>query len=83
MPIHEFPCEKRQEDSEVLVRSRDWQGALGPHCGSKKLSRQLSTCAASSGTCKGDPAHSGGGNPHSHQDQLSVAPHRPAVFGLG
>src|ERR1043165_5397295 len=37
MPIYEFHCEKCGKDSEVLVRSADWQGTPCPQCGSTKL----------------------------------------------
>ena len=49
MPIYEFHCAKCGEDSEVLVRSTDWEGTPCPHCGSKKLSKKFSVFASSAG----------------------------------
>jgi putative FmdB family regulatory protein len=46
MPIYEFHCEKCERDSEILVRSSDWKNSECPHCGSKKLSKKISTFAA-------------------------------------
>jgi putative FmdB family regulatory protein len=75
MPIYEFHCEKCRKDSEVLVRSTDWQGTECPHCGSTRLSKKLSVFASNAGgggpdpSCSGTP-HScgmcGTGKPHSH-----------------
>jgi len=50
MPIYEFHCEKCEQDSEILVRSSDWQGTKCPHCGSAKISKKFSTFAASGGS---------------------------------
>ena len=48
MPLYEFHCSKCDADSEILVRSADWQGTKCPHCGSTKLAKKFSTFAASS-----------------------------------
>lgn len=75
MPIYEFHCEKCQKDSELLVRSSNWEGAKCPHCGSTKLAKKFSTFASSvSGggsepSCTGKPSSCGmcgTGKPHSH-----------------
>lgn len=76
MPIYEFHCEKCQKDSEVLVRSSEWEGTKCPHCGSSKLSKKFSVFASSTAgagasepSCTGTP-HScgmcGTGKPHKH-----------------
>jgi putative FmdB family regulatory protein len=78
MPIYEFHCQKCGTDSELLVRSRRWEGTPCPKCGSKKLTKKLSvfasagggggassepaSCAGNSGSC----CRCGGGRPHSH-----------------
>lgn len=76
MPIYEFHCEKCGQDSEILVRSSEWQGTLCPRCGSTKLQKKLSVFA--SATAAGDAASSpcgngggsccccGSGKPHRH-----------------
>lgn len=46
MPIYEFHCEACEKDSELLVRSTDWQGTHCPHCDSTKLTKKLSVFAA-------------------------------------
>jgi putative FmdB family regulatory protein len=61
MPIYEFHCSKCDRDSEILVRSSDWQGTKCPHCGSMKLAKKLSTFAANSPGA-GDAGFSGPGN---------------------
>ena len=75
MPIYEFHCEKCESDSEILVRTADWEGTKCPHCGSTKLSKKFSVFASSSGTADDAPACSGvpsscgmcgTGRPHSH-----------------
>jgi putative FmdB family regulatory protein len=76
MPIYEFHCAKCERDSEVLVRSSDWQGTKCPHCGSEKLSKKFSTFAAAAAGGAGEPPgctgtpHScgmcGTGKPHRH-----------------
>ncbi len=74
MPIYEFHCEGCKRDSEVLVRSSDWQGTKCPHCGSPKLEKKFSTFASSTAgeaapTCSGTPSSCGmcgTGRPHSH-----------------
>lgn len=47
MPIYEFHCAKCGEDSEVLIRSSNWEGTPCPHCGSKRLAKKLSVFASS------------------------------------
>jgi len=77
MPIYEFHCAKCDRDSEIIVRSSDWQGTKCPHCGSMKLEKKFSTFASNSagagdaGSC--GPAKGGGGccacasgRPHKH-----------------
>jgi putative FmdB family regulatory protein len=75
MPIYEFHCEKCAQDSEILVRSSDWQGTQCPNCGSTKLAKKFSVFASSvSGegaapSCSGVPSSCGmcgTGKPHSH-----------------
>ncbi|MCX8156498.1 MAG: zinc ribbon domain-containing protein [Verrucomicrobiae bacterium] len=65
MPIYEFHCEKCGKDSEILVRSAQWEGTLCPHCGSTRLSKKLSVFASattgSSSTGGGDSGCGGGG----------------------
>ncbi len=62
MPIYEFHCEKCGADSEILVRSADWQGTKCPHCGSAKLDKKLSTFAsAGAGNNTSASKKSGGG----------------------
>ncbi len=46
MPIYEFHCDKCDQDSEILVRSTDWQGTECPHCGSTRLQKKLSVFAS-------------------------------------
>ena len=77
MPIYEFHCAKCDKDSELLVRSSNWEGTKCPHCGSAKLSKKFSVFASSNAgggeseapSCSGN-AHScgmcGTGKPHSH-----------------
>jgi len=75
MPIYEFHCAKCEKDSELLVRSSNWEGTKCPHCGSAKLAKKFSVFASGGGseaegpTCSGTP-HScgmcGTGKPHSH-----------------
>ncbi len=45
MPIYEFQCTDCDKPSELLVRSTDFSGEECPHCGSNRLSKQLSTFA--------------------------------------
>ena len=47
MPIYEFHCQKCGADSELLIRSRRWEGTPCPKCGSTKLSKKLSVFASS------------------------------------
>lgn len=49
MPIYEFHCQKCEKDSEILVRSSEWQGTKCPHCGSIRLEKKLSVFASSGG----------------------------------
>jgi putative FmdB family regulatory protein len=64
MPIYEFHCEKCGKDSELLVRTSDWENSECPHCGSKKLAKKFSTFAATGvgAAPAGNPA--GGGSGH-------------------
>jgi putative FmdB family regulatory protein len=64
MPIYEFHCEKCERDSEILVRSSDWQGTTCPHCGSRKLSKKFSTFAAAGAGDRSTPSM-GSGNRNS------------------
>ncbi len=78
MPIYEFHCDDCGQENEILVRSRQWEGTPCPACGSTRLTKILSTFAASvaggsSGgggpTCSGVPSSCGmcgTGKPHSH-----------------
>jgi len=76
MPIYEFHCEGCTKDSEMLVRSSDWQGTKCPHCGSPKLSKKFSVFASSAAGETSAPSApscgmSGGcgcgrGGPHRH-----------------
>jgi len=74
MPIYEFHCGKCERDSELLVRSAEWQGTKCPHCGSSKLTKKFSTFAAAGGggetaTCESGGPRGGccGGHCHGHQ----------------
>ena len=62
MPIYEFHCEKCGRDSEILVRSTDWKNSECPHCGSRKLSKKLSTFASASAGGHDAPPGNGGGH---------------------
>jgi putative FmdB family regulatory protein len=75
MPIYEFHCEACDRDSEVLVRSSQWEGTPCPHCGSTRLHKKFSTFAAASGAseaapvCTGQPSSCGlcgTGRAHAH-----------------
>jgi putative FmdB family regulatory protein len=76
MPIYEFHCQKCGADSELLIRSRRWEGTPCPKCGSAKLSKKLSVFASAAGgpssepsSCAGNPGSCGmcgTGRPHSH-----------------
>ena len=77
MPIYEFVCDKCNKDSEVLVRSANWEGTQCPHCGSRKLRKKLSVFASASAAGADDVApcglqskscgcRCGGRSPHSH-----------------
>jgi putative FmdB family regulatory protein len=72
MPIYEFHCEKCEKDSEILIRSQNWEGTECPHCGSKKLSKKFSTFASTTegaapkATGGGGCGGCCGGGPHRH-----------------
>lgn len=76
MPIYEFHCGQCEKDSEVLVRSSNWEGTKCPHCGSKKLQKKFSVFASATAgattpdaSCSGNPRSCGmcgTGKPHSH-----------------
>lgn len=78
MPIYEFHCGKCERDSEILVRSSDWEGTKCPHCGSTQLAKKFSTFAsATAGTAAAKPSAPptcvarggcgcGRGGPHRH-----------------
>jgi putative FmdB family regulatory protein len=76
MPIYEFECRQCGKGSEILVRSRDWEGAECPHCGSRRLEKRISVFASSSGTGSEPPpvcgmqggrgCGCGRGGPHRH-----------------
>src|SRR5688572_4341634 len=59
MPIYEFHCGDCQSDSEVLVRSANWQGTKCPRCGSVKLEKKLSVFASSATNAEGSASCSG------------------------
>ncbi len=66
MPIYEFQCTDCDKPSELLVRSSDFSGEKCPHCGSDRLSKQLSTFAPSTPAqselppqCTGNPGACG------------------------
>ncbi len=46
MPFYEFTCQDCKKDSEVLVRSMEWEGTPCPACGSVRLEKKLSVFAA-------------------------------------
>jgi putative FmdB family regulatory protein len=62
MPIYEFHCEKCGRDSEILVRSSDWNGTKCPHCGSSKLDKKFSTFASAAAGESSPAKKSGGGH---------------------
>jgi len=75
MPIYEFHCRDCSRDSELLVRSSNWNGTECPHCGSVKLQKRLSVFASGGGdtaeapSCSSKPrscGKCGTGRPHSH-----------------
>ncbi len=75
MPIYEFHCRDCEKDSELLVRSSDWQGTRCPACGSVRLEKKLSVFASSTGgdteapACTSNPrscGRCGTGVPHRH-----------------
>lgn len=62
MPIYEFHCAKCERDSEILVRSSQWEGTACPHCGSKKLSKKLSVFASSGSSTGAEAPACGNGS---------------------
>jgi putative FmdB family regulatory protein len=76
VPLYEFHCENCRKNSEVLVRSSNWKGTKCPHCGSTKLTKNLSVFASSvqgnsagPADCSGNPRSCGmcgTGKAHSH-----------------
>lgn len=46
MPLYEFTCQGCRREFELLVHSTNWKGAACPHCGSEKLTKQLSVFAS-------------------------------------
>jgi len=76
MPIYEFHCGKCEKESELLVRSANWEGTPCPHCGSKRLEKKLSVFASKveggageAPACSSVPSscgRCGTGVPHSH-----------------
>ncbi|MBM3841158.1 MAG: zinc ribbon domain-containing protein [Verrucomicrobia bacterium] len=63
MPIYEFHCGQCGKDSEVLVRTTDWQGTECPHCGSTKLAKKLSVFAAGNAESSASDGPACTGNP--------------------
>jgi len=70
MPIYEFICLDCRKNSELLVRSFDWEGkVVCPDCGSNQLNKQLSIFSSSHSnqsdslnenmTCSGMPNNCG------------------------
>ena len=75
MPIYEFHCGGCRRDSEILVRSSNWEGTACPHCGSKDLNKKLSVFASNvaaaeaSAPCGREASACRsccGGGPHNH-----------------
>jgi len=75
MPLYEFHCAQCDRDSEILVRSSNWEGTKCPRCGSSRLEKKFSVFASTSGaeaaapSCTGQPKSCGmcgTGKPHSH-----------------
>jgi putative FmdB family regulatory protein len=56
MPLYEFDCAACGQTFERLVRTTDWRGTPCPHCGSKKLTKRLSTFAPQAGPSGAAPA---------------------------
>jgi len=61
MPIYEFHCGTCGKESEILVRSSEWQGTKCPHCGSTKLAKKFSVFASSGGDQASSCDTGGGG----------------------
>lgn len=64
MPLYEYACPKCQKEFELLIRGNE--RPICPHCGSKKVERQMSapaghvrsqsdSCGASVTNCGGSP----------------------------
>jgi putative FmdB family regulatory protein len=75
VPIYEFHCPACRRDSELLVRSTEWQGTPCPHCGATHLEKKWSVFASNATgdkempACSGTPSaccRCGGGAPHRH-----------------
>jgi putative FmdB family regulatory protein len=65
MPLYEFRCLDCERESEVLVRSNNWQGTRCPHCGSEHLEKLLSSFASTTSESRGEPVAACTGNPGS------------------
>jgi len=76
MPIFEFHCQKCERDSEILVRSKGWKGAVCPYCGSKKLTKKFSVFASASAGASTTAAPACGANPRSCCACGTGRPHR-------
>lgn len=51
MPLYEFVCTECKEQFESLVASSKWEGRVAcPHCGSRKVSKELSVFASAMGS---------------------------------
>ncbi len=47
MPIYEFSCQECSKESEILVRSAEWESTVQcPSCGSRQLEKLLSVFSA-------------------------------------
>ena len=44
MPLFKYSCEKCHKESEILIRGEE--SPICPHCGSKKLTKQLAAFSA-------------------------------------
>ncbi len=76
MPIYEFHCGKCERDSEILVRSSDWEGTRCPHCGAATLEKKFSTFAScpTGNTAGAAPSNPGSGG---RSGGCGCAPGRP------
>jgi len=67
MPLYEYTCGKCRKRSEHLVRSGSGAGVSDcPHCGSRRMKKELSVFAAGGGgpdpeppSCSGNPGNCG------------------------